>query len=667
MTEELLKIVDSLEAFDETPSRFTTALACDLLWKMNAIDASISESEREERQRTFVRLYQHIYTSYEDPRSFQKKVEKRGMRHFFSLTPFYESSSSLLKEVLKLEKERKQFKVEYDLIRLYNRATENMMNSGVRKWQQMTKKVLFDQWRLKTRVGKKFRTYKARLTERIQRAMISRSRKEYFLKWRRITRQNHYGQKFKMLRALEENVASRQSDKTELQREVRELEMRLKALKLRRPMFQGRSDKLRENLVASYEEEMHVRGNIQIMNLLHRTRRDAIHDVGSRVNSAEASHLVDYTSGLHLDYLKSLQIRFDFADDIDKAFGSLRTWIDIFADRLRDIFCYYAKYDGVARTMSENEFETLLRDARVFEEPEKSSTTTRTTTTGSTSATLRNISSVRRHAIDVQVSKDTFRSVTIHHAQFVEGHCVLTPNTYVEALLRVACEAYFGTPRDRMRRRLAGKYNDGEETKLDDRTMSQCFVALCEKDLFTHCMRHDADGFRRLVYESANIQDAILENRDVLVRIFLHYATHRTSRGDAAIGKDDFVRLVTHANLIKFGFTHEIVSDIFCGIQHRAKMSAEEAEKNRMMPALEVEEDTYACFEEFVEGIASCACYRFPNPYEPLHIKFKMLLADIVRLEKGKGSLWSSHPSREEVDRYARGFFRISPGAGGAS
>ena len=51
-------------------------------------------------------------------------------------------------------------------------------------------------------------------------------------------------------------------------------------------------------------------------------------------------------------------------------------------------------------------------------------------------------------------------------------------------------------------------------------------------------------------------------------------------------------------------------------------------------PVLEHQADLEVTFEEFVEGLVACACYRNPNPYEPLDMKFKAFIVNILKHAK---------------------------------
>ena len=604
MGEELLKAVDSMESMDLLPNKFAAAVACDLIWRLNETEEERTEETRRNVASLILHIVQHIFRCSED--DFLKAARhQRIAETLFRSTPFFEASAKLLTEIQRLQKEREKYSMEYNLIKIFNAATENMMNVGVGKWQRMTLRAVLGQWRFVCRTSKKFKKLKAKLSQRMQNIWTSTSKRETFEQWVQITRQNRFARKHGHLNALERSVDDRIRDRDALLRKLHEVESKVKTLKSRRPEFEKRSALLKERLVSTYESDMAVHHNLQTLQMIHRTREDAIHEVDDRVNTLEASHLLNFTR-IELEFMKSIQIRYGLTEDINVMYRSILAILDLFADRMRDIFYYYAKGDGATRTMNETELDELLADAKVD---------------GLKSETVHKL----------------FRVVTIQNAQFVEGHCVLTPKTYVEMLLRIACEI---------------------DQANERRPLAKKFGRLCEKYLFTYCMRHDGDGFRMRVFRDRDVQSAILESSALLLSVFLHFGNVRTSTGSTAMCSSDFVALLARTNLAKFGFTHEIALDIFCSIQHHVEDSisssnADVTDGEGYDPELERMEDNFATFEEFVEGIAACACFRFTNPYEPLHIKFKNFVGDLRTAMKNLGPL----PLPEgALEKYASGF-----------
>ena len=226
---------------------------------------------------------------------------------------------------------------------------------------------------------------------------------------------------------------------------------------------------------------------------------------------------------------------------------------------------------------------------------------------------------------------------------------------YVEALIRFACETF--RSKEMISNKVSAKIfsssyhslmtfkddGDGDGGGEKDKvvTIYECFLKFCETYLFPNAMRHDADMFRTRLFGNKTVNDTLVRYWKPLLEIFMYYTTHSSSSSsDSSMSstktmtKKDFVCLVRDLNLVKFGFTFNIVSDIFESIQHHRFNEEDEEEKEKKEASFNHKDDSEVTFMEFIEALAACACVRYSSPYEPLENKFTSIVKDLIRYAK---------------------------------
>jgi len=227
---------------------------------------------------------------------------------------------------------------------------------------------------------------------------------------------------------------------------------------------------------------------------------------------------------------------------------------------------------------------------------------------------------------------------------------------YVEALIRFACETF--RSKEMISNKVSAKIfsssyhslmtfkddDDGDGGGEKDKvvTIYECFLKFCETYLFPNAMRHDADMFRTRLFGNKTVNDTLVRYWKPLLEIFMYYTTHSSSSSSSdssmsstkTMTKKDFVCLVRDLNLVKFGFTFNIVSDIFESIQHHRFNEEDEEEKEKKEASFNHKDDSEVTFMEFIEALAACACVRYSSPYEPLENKFTSIVKDLIRYAK---------------------------------
>jgi len=585
MREELLKIADAAERSNNLPNRFCTALACDLQYNLSQSQRFGTKEDRMKQSLLNMELFRSIYA--EDDIS---AAIKEGPRGFLKLTPYFEVSQELQAKVDELQEERKGYEEEFEKIKLMNERTERVLNKGMKNWQGMLVRQVFDHWRYKLRLSKVHRTFKNKLGLHMKKIWNLVDKREIFEKWVHLTRENQYNRTHKSLMELEVNVRKKEAEKEELSNTLQKMMDSVRTYKSRRTELEKKNQELKAELTGLYQEEMKLNGlEVQTSGQAADGAADGAADIG-HMDVQGMRELIAFTR-ISLEVVKTLQVQYKLSEDIDEMYRGISRWLKSAADDNRDVFCFYAMSKGGARTMSEDEFGRLLLDSKVV-----------------------------RGSFSKASVQQVFRAVTIENEQFVEGHCELVPQTYIEALLRVACEKF--CPATAM----AG--TDGSSTP----TLLSCVCRLCEDFIFPHAQRHDADMFRQKVFGNPRMREMVWVNRKKLQRIFWYYAkiVDKEDEAPSTMDLEEFMKLVEDCNLSGFGFTQSIVADIFMSIQHRPDEDADDVSAAQ----LEHSADLQVTFEEFIEGLVACACYRNPNPYEPLDMKFKSFIVNILKHAK---------------------------------
>lgn len=598
MYEELLKMVDTSECLNDMPNPFTTALASDLLWKLTETSPHLTTEEKRRRQQVHVGLLCQIYST--SARDIKDALSRRdGVKILFEkMVPHYETSKLMQQRADELENECNMYRAENALMDVTLKRIDQVLRLGIKKWQSMICRSLFDHWRQKTRTLRMYREHFNVLSRHVKRVLKRHTKKNVFIQWREIAHMNRYDVKNKKLIALEEHVHMRTRERESLKEELETLERRLRELKARRASMVRQNTVIKSELLKAYE--MDVVGEVKKKNIANLTERskddDDVGTFGDHINRNEIVQLVRF-SKVKVEFLKAVLLQYGFADDINDTFREMATFLAFMSDDLRDVFCFYAKMEGGGRTLSEDEVYKLFQDSNVVS---------------------------TKSANDSAIMQRIFRTVTIHDSQFVDGHCELSPETYIEVLVRVACEKYRSGSFSSKRHRKGG---------TADKSLFECFKMLCDEHIFTQAMRHDADLFRRRVYGNLGIRVFLVEFQDLLSSIFLKYASVSPDDDMYYMKIKGFVELVDNANLHKFGFTHGLVNDIFNSVQHfttaKEYSSSSTTTKNERYRFF-VQDDHLVTFDEFIEAVAACACFRYPSPYMPMADKFKDFVAEIT-------------------------------------
>jgi len=402
MYEELLKMIDTSECSDDIPNNFLAALACDLLWYLTERDKSLTEAQREKRQALNIRLVKEIY-----PRRDIEKIMRSGdgaIRTLFNSVPYFEASRKVQTKIDSLERETFKFKSECDLMDRMVKRVEDVLQKGVKTWQTMISRAAFRHWRNQAESSKRFRSHFSLLSSHVRDAFRTYSKKSVFQQWLKITHQGKFDVQNKMLQNLEEHNHSLEKEKYELEQKLKEMNARLNLLRARRADKSNENMDLKEKLVKIYRRE-----SVKLLNKAASTLERAKSEKTTRlrilerhITIQETGHLLEFTK-IKIEFLKSLVVQYGFKDNVNESYRSILSYLDFMADDLRDIFRFYAKSDGGGRTISESEMRTLMSDL------------------GYSQRKKRNESRFR----------EVFRSVTIRDAQFIEGHCELSPETYV--------------------------------------------------------------------------------------------------------------------------------------------------------------------------------------------------------------------------------------------
>eukprot|EP00936_MAST-01D_sp_MAST-1D-sp1_P000567 g567.t1 len=198
---------------------------------------------------------------------------------------------------------------------------------------------------------------------------------------------------------------------------------------------------------------------------------------------------------------------------------------------------------------------------------------------------------------DIHIESPTFSKAMIDIC-FVESCLVngksqeksLDAGQFTEAIVRLAHGKYDGT------KSTAGK---GDTTKKKKRELHENLERLLTEHLLPYAQKSSIDEFQRRV-ANVDVQAVFDRHRPRLSAIFKQYAGVGGSMH--TIDMNEFVTLLTDSGVIGEGMSRRDLLSIFNNSQ-----TQDTAEDRALSAELN--------FDEYLEAVAACATYKYPNPY----------------------------------------------------
>jgi hypothetical protein len=227
----------------------------------------------------------------------------------------------------------------------------------------------------------------------------------------------------------------------------------------------------------------------------------------------------------------------------------------------------------------------------------------------------------------VSILEEIFRVTNKVSESSAKYDLELEASEYIEALIRVA---------SRLFKKQSFAFNESnDQGKL--LTISELFRIFLDDKLLPYACRSDAHRFREELKDDA-VKAIFRKYRDQLQKLFKNYA-----RGDGSMDTNEFLKFVRDRQLINNSFSLDEFYNVFNKVQddegafHAAvgSLGLDEHGHDEGIQGFKLSTklrklDQELNYSEFLEGLATIAIYKDPDPYVPLKQKIETFLSQDI-------------------------------------